>query len=142
LRLSAVYLCRARQYESEDAPAANVLVIQISQKVAALLDDKDLASFRAACKFTFYVVEGDGGALWRRRFVGWFETPQIHSTGQRRVDLANIKAVYQERKSVLHVIDQIFQIEGGTKPKLAFVTGKRTSEKVALKVLRDLIIGE
>lgn len=116
--------------------------MQIAQNVAALLDDKDLVSFRAACRTAYNVVEGDAGGLWRRRFVGWFEASQLQLTGQRQVDLANFKVKYQERKSVLHVIQQVFQIEGNQKPKLSFDIGKRSREKVALRVLRDLIVGE
>jgi hypothetical protein len=82
-------------------------------------------------------VEGDGGSLWRRRFLKSFETP-----GKRKVSLANIKIMYQERKSVLHVIDPVFQIEYNQKPKLVFDAGRLASEKVALRVLRDLINGE
>jgi hypothetical protein len=50
--------------------------------------------------------------------------------------------LYQERKSVLHVIDQVFQKEGNVTPKLTFEVGRRTQELVALRILRDLIIGE
>ena len=106
-----------------------------------LLNDKDLVSFRAACKAAQDAVEGDAGALWRRRFFAWFETPQFQLTGQRKVDLANFKVKYQQRKAVLHVIKQIFQIRGNAKPTLSFDTGRRRKEQAALRVLRDLING-
>ena len=107
-----------------------------------MLDDKDLASFRATCKTAHNAVEGDAGTTWRRRFRSCFKTSRLQLTGRRGVDNASLKTLYQERKSVLHVIDQVFQKEGNATPKLTFEVGRRTQELVALRILRDLIIGE
>jgi hypothetical protein len=96
----------------------------------------------AVCPEARDAIEGDGGSLWRRRFLAWFETPQPKVAGQRQVGLAQIKTMYQERKSVLNVIDQVFQIEGNQQPKLAFDIGRSNKEKAALRVLRDLITGK
>jgi hypothetical protein len=115
--------------------------MQLGQKIAGLLGDKDLVNFMHACHQALDAVEGDGGSLWRRRFVSSFETPK-QVAGQHMISLSNIKDMYQERKSVLHVIDQVFQTEGNATPRLSFDIGTSTTENVALRVLRDLIIGK
>jgi len=88
------------------------------------------------CRAAHNAVEGDGGSIWRRRFARSFET-----TGQHQVDPVKIKSMYQGRKSVLHVIDPVFQILCNKEPKVSFVIGMGPNEKVALALLRDLIIG-
>jgi hypothetical protein len=88
----------------------------------------------ASCAEARNAVEGDGGSLWRRRFARAFDT-------QPRVDLVKIKSMYQERKAVLHVIHPAFQWMGHV-PNLSFDLGMGQQEVVALKLLKDLIIGE
>jgi len=91
----------------------------------------------ATCRAARNAVEGDGGSLWRRCFARSFDT-----TAQHQVDLVKIKSMYQERKSVLHVIDPIFQIAYNKEPKVSFDIGMGPNEKIALDLLRELIIGE
>lgn len=114
--------------------------MQLNQKIAFLLADKDLASFRRVCQSTHHAIDADGCSFWRRRFVQVFETPALRLTGRRLEDNEKYRNEYQTRKRVLHVIEPVFQ-KHGEKPKLKFDMGRTRNEKLALRVLRDLIIG-
>jgi hypothetical protein len=62
-------------------------------------------------------------------------------TGNRKKDGEKHRTEYQLRKSVLHVIDPAFQVQN-VKPKLQFKIGTARNEQLALRVLRDLIVGK
>ena len=119
-----------------------IFLAQLNQNIASnLASDKDLASFRLICKSTHAAVDADACSFWRRRFKQVFETASLRLTGRRLEDGEQIRNEYQARKKVLHVIDTVFQTAGQV-PKLQFAFGTTTVEKEALRVLRDMIVGE
>ena len=61
--------------------------------------------------------------------------------GRRKEDGEKYRSEYQTRKMILNVIEPVFQ-KHGVKPKLRFHMGTTRIEKIALRVLKDLIIGK
>ena len=119
-----------------------ISLAQLNQNIASnLASDKDLASFRLICKSTHAAVDADACSFWRRRFKQVFESTNLKLTGRRYEDGQKYRNEYQTRKKVLHVIDTPFQ-DAGQLPKLQFAVGSTALEKEALRVLRDMIVGE
>jgi len=115
---------------------------QLNQNIASYLaSDKDLASFRLICKSTHDAVDADACSFWRRRYKQFFESTDLKLTGRRHEDGEKYRIEYQKRKKVLYVIEEGFQTAGQL-AKLQFALGTTILEKEALRVLRDMLVGE
>lgn len=93
-------------------------------QIAHLLNDTDLCAFRKVCKTTHAAVDDH---FWRMRFLKGFEKPHAASKIRENVDF---RVEYQKRRDILVHVPRFVE------------QGNNARERLALEVLRELILGE
>lgn len=134
--------CRERTIDRAFLRSILTFLAELTQNIARFIaEDKDIGNFRLICHATDNAVDSDGFSFWRHRFLDQFDAPKLGYTGGRVVNSAEIREEYKARKEMTNVIHPDFQKLGKVKPKLRFRVGHGNREKIALRVLRDLING-